>query len=969
MEYKHFTLGIDLAFDATLQNYLPTAYIVENKNSRLGYIQKKATLETLPGYQIVLTENERAIFDLIQTVQIDNIAHRFNATKKSKKTLDELLKVEDHKRIILPFVERQLAKFYDNIIENPLPISIEMGRAGYFNQHQIQIAKETAKPKLFFSKDEQGLTYSLQLDIASKVVDPSESKITLLLNTPGWIVVDGVLYALEHINAKKLSPFLTKKTLIIPQKTAKAYFESFIKDVVKKVDIVAEGFQMITQNDLQTCIIEPVYHLFYGKYVWQLRFVYGDIEFISTDFRKKHVSLLWNDAESISILETKRDFEQESVYYEKLKALNFVYLEEGFFSNKSDLNQIEKYEQVYHLLALKSQLEEAGFQVSDFEIDRNIVYANGGIIQHQISDKMDWFDIEMTVTCGAFSFPFLKIIPHLKSEQRFYELPNGTFFIIPQEWFSHYKPIIDLAEIHQEKIKIRKNQYTLLDLLQLDAPKPKLSTQKVQEFILPKTIQATLRPYQELGVQWLWEHHQNQLGACLADDMGLGKSLQCITLLDFVKTTLPNASQEDNTPTDLFSVVETQKASLQSLIVCPTSLVFNWANELDKFAPHLNVVLYLGKDRKKLQKSIQDHDITITSYGILLRDYDWFSTQNFLYLIVDESQQIKNRESKIFNKISQISAEHKISLSGTPIENSLSDLWSQMQFINPNLLGEYAKFEKIFKKPIEKNQSEEALIQLKNLVKPYILRRTKEQVLPDLPELTEQVFFSELEEHQKSLYEAEKSKARNILLGIQPTLQKQNFQVFQTLMKLRQLSNHPKLVGEAQIIDSGKFSDVTQYMETLLKSGHKVLIYSFFVEHLKLYTQWCDEQEIPYAAFTGQTKVEDRNAEIEKFRHNDAVQLFFMTTQSGGVGLTLTEANFVLILDPWWNPFKELQATGRAHRIGQEKPVHVVRFIAKDTIEEKILQLQNRKKGISDSVIELQTVPNEVLENLEFILA
>ncbi|MCC7520603.1 MAG: DEAD/DEAH box helicase [Flavobacteriaceae bacterium] len=968
MEYNHFTLGIDLAFDATLQNYLPTAYIVENKNSRLGYIQKKATLETLPGYQIVLTENERAIFDLIQTVQIDNIAHRFNATKKSKKTLDELLKVEDHKRVILPFVERQLAKFYDKIIENPLPISIEMGRAGYFNQHQIQIAKEPAIPKLFFSKDEMGLTYSLQLDISSRIINPSETKVTLLLNTPGWIVVDGVLYALEHINAKKLSPFLTKKTLIIPQKTAKAYFESFIKDVVKKVDIVAEGFQVISQNALQTCIIEPVYHLFSGKYIWQLRFVYGEIEFISTDFRKKHVSLLWNDSESISILETKRDFEQENVYYEKLKAFNFVYLEEGFFSNHSDLHQIEKYELVYNLLTLKSQLEEAGFQVSDFEIDRNVVYANGGNIQHQISDKMDWFDIEMTIKTGAFEFPFTQIVSNLKTGNRFYELPNATFFLIPDEWFSQYKPLLDWADIQSNQIKIRKSQFTLLEVLQTDKPKPLLQTQETTVFQTPTTIKATLRPYQETGVNWLWEHHQNHLGACLADDMGLGKSLQCITLLDHVRTTFPIIPNTEVPNLDLFTELSDSKAPLQSLIVCPTSLVYNWENEIQKFAPHFKVALYLGKDRKQLQKTIQSQDITITSYSVLLRDFEWFNTLHFLYLIVDESQQIKNRDSKIFKIISQIDAEHKVSLSGTPIENSLSDLWSQMQFINPNLLGEYPKFEKIFKKPIEKNQSEEALTHLKSLVKPYILRRTKEQVLTDLPKLTEQVFFSELEESQKLLYESEKSKARNLLLGVKTTSGKHNAQVFKTLMKLRQLSNHPWLAGEIRESESGKFSDVTLYLETLLKSGQKVLIYSFFVDHLKIYTQWCENQGIPFALFTGQTKVENRKNEIEKFRNDASIQLFFMTTQSGGVGLTLTEANFVLILDPWWNPFKELQATGRAHRIGQEKPVHVVRFIAKNTIEEKILNLQARKKGISDAIIELQTVPSEVLEQLEFIL-
>lgn len=968
MANKLYALCVDLAYDETLQNYLPTAYIVDVKDSHLAYIQKKATVETLPGYDITLSDTEKEIFDLIQLLQVENLNHRFNVTKKNKKSLQDLLKTDDHKSVILPFVQRQLAKFYDKIKETPLPMSIEMGRTGYFEQHQISISKETIKPKLYFSKTDLGMTYALRLEVSSEIIYPSDVKIVLLLNQPGWIVLDKVLYALEHINSKKLSPFLTKKDLVIPQKTVKTYFETFIKDVVKKVDIEADGFQINSQNKLQNCVIEPIYHLFSGKYLVQLRFIYDGIEFVSTDKRKKHVSLEVYDQDSISILETKRDFEMESKYLEKLATFDWQPFEDGFFTKSFDLKHIGKYDFVYDIITQKETLIEAGFRVPDFEIDRNLVYAHQGGLTHQISDKMDWFDIEMTIKTGTFEFPFTQIVSNLKTGNRFYELPNATFFLIPDEWFSQYKPLLDWADIQSNQIKIRKSQFTLLEVLQTEKPKPLLQTQETTVFQTPTTIKATLRPYQETGVNWLWEHHQNHLGACLADDMGLGKSLQCITLLDFVRTTLPIIPNIEVPNLDLFTELSDSKVPLQSLIVCPTSLVYNWENEIQKFAPHFKVSLYLGKDRRQLQKTIQVQDITITSYSVLLRDFEWFNTLHFLYLIVDESQQIKNRDSKIFKIISQIDAEHKVSLSGTPIENSLSDLWSQMQFINPNLLGEYPKFEKLFKKPIEKNQSEEALTHLKSLVKPYILRRTKEQVLTDLPKLTEQVFFSELEESQKLLYESEKSKARNLLLGVKTTQGKHNAQVFKTLMKLRQLSNHPWLAGEIRESESGKFSDVTLYLETLLKSGQKVLIYSFFVDHLKIYTQWCENQGIPFALFTGQTKVENRKSEIEKFRNDASIQLFFMTTQSGGVGLTLTEANFVLILDPWWNPFKELQATGRAHRIGQEKPVHVVRFIAKDTIEEKILKLQARKKGISDAIIELQSVPSEVLEQLEFIL-
>jgi non-specific serine/threonine protein kinase len=304
-------------------------------------------------------------------------------------------------------------------------------------------------------------------------------------------------------------------------------------------------------------------------------------------------------------------------------------------------------------------------------------------------------------------------------------------------------------------------------------------------------------------------------------------------------------------------------------------------------------------------------------------------------------------------------------LSGTPIENSLDDLWSQMQFINPNLLGSYAFFKENFKIPIEKKKDEDAVENLKKLINPYILRRTKEQVAKDLPALTEQVFYTEMEPEQLKLYEKEKSAARNFLLNLDN--QKNKINILNVLLKLRQIANHPVLIGDESIA-SGKFVDVIEYIETLQKAGQKILIFSSFVKHLELYTNWCNANKHQYSLLTGSVSSENKEKAIADFQNNEQNQLFFISLKAGGVGLNLTAANYVIVLDPWWNPFAEKQAIARAHRIGQKQQVNVVRFITKDSIEEKISSLQKNKTDLVDTIIEDHTIPHSITENISYLL-
>jgi len=573
-------------------------------------------------------------------------------------------------------------------------------------------------------------------------------------------------------------------------------------------------------------------------------------------------------------------------------------------------------------------------------------------------ENEDWFDVKMQITCGDFTFSITEIITHLKEGNPFYELPDGTFFMIPNEWFFDYNALIEFSTRGESSLLLKKNQYPILEQVtsgSFQSEKALISW----EYQPSSLVNATLRTYQKEGVKWLMEHHLNALGACLADDMGLGKTLQTLSVLALVKEQI--SEEQIIEPVDLFSNTIPEKKPLKALLIAPSSLLFNWANETQKFVPSFKVMTYYGKNRFELIPQMNNFDLILTSYSVALRDELFLKKENFNYLILDESQYIKNKNSKIFKVLNEINADNKITLSGTPIENSLDDLWSQMQFLNPDLLGEYPFFAHYFKFPIEKLKDEDKINELKNLIKPYVLRRTKEQVLKDLPEVEAHYFISEMTSDQKSIYEKEKSVIRNLLLDDPET--KKNFTVLNSLMKLRLLANHPKLVPDTTGT-SGKFKDITAYIETLVLAGKKVLIFSSFVKHLELYTVWCRENQIRFCTITGETTPSNREKAVIEFQE-DATLLFFISLKAGGVGLNLTAASYILLLDPWWNPFAENQAIGRAHRIGQKNKVSVVRFISKDTIEEKIVALQQKKKDISSSIIGSDEIPEElVLEEL-----
>jgi non-specific serine/threonine protein kinase len=408
--------------------------------------------------------------------------------------------------------------------------------------------------------------------------------------------------------------------------------------------------------------------------------------------------------------------------------------------------------------------------------------------------------------------------------------------------------------------------------------------------------------------------------------------------------------------------------NLMALIIVPASLIFNWEEEIIKFCPKFSFYSLAGSTRHTQKNLLDQFDVVLTTYQTALRDISDLGKFSWQYIILDESHMIKNRESKIFKAVNQLNTVHKISLSGTPIENSLADLWSQMQFINPDILGTFSFFKKHFVLPIQQQQDEGALQQLRLMVEPFILRRRKQDVAKDLPEISSQIEYVPMTPAQEKMFEEEKSAARNYLLAISEETPDFTFHVLSSLLRLRQIANHPKLLDELSEVDSGKFNHVQEQINSVLASGHKVLIFSSFTSHLDLFSKVFDEYGRPYCLLTGKTSQKKRKEQVHLFQEDAKNQVFLISIKAGGTGLNLTRADYVFILDPWWNPFVEEQAIARAHRIGREQPISVIRFISKNSIEEKIILLQARKKILAAELIEGSEQVKLAKEDLRFLL-
>ncbi len=918
--------------------YLIEPHMVQlNTNGSFSLTYQRIFSNTAKEFDRFLDESDYQLIQLLEEVEQGNLIKRYH--KKAIRPIEFFSKVFDEKfyEFIRPKIEKKLMEALTLLGTKPLFL---MGKEGWPVEKPIKIADEAATVLFHFRRNETETRYFPTIKYQGLRIEFMFKDAQIICNQPAWLLLDETLYYFEdELEGKKLQPFLNKRFISIPSASEKAYFEKFVGPLIEKHHVYAEGFSIQTEKYEAKPVLKII-SLHSGLHQLQLYFKYGNYVFPADQGKKVSVKMEKRGNEYL-FHRIKRSFSWEKTKLEALQAKGLRSAGSLFINLELDSASTDSHE--FDIIEWLNEnhdwLMENGFEIEQTDADKRFLLGNSRI-NLEIKEGNDWFDIHASVWFGPYEIPFIQLKNHILHKIKEFVLPSGEIAIIPEKWFSQYANLMHFSEGQQE-LKLKKHHLGLLNdfangelaSISMDRKLQQLNNfEGIENIELPRGFKGKLRPYQEAGYQWFNFLRQYHFGGCLADDMGLGKTVQTLALLQKVKE-------------------ENPESRLTSLIIMPTSLIYNWEREAAKFAPDLKLLIYTGVFRNKDIAQFSKYDLVLTTYGISRVDIELLSSMFFNYIILDESQNIKNAASKSYKAIRQLKAKHKLILSGTPVENSVNDLWTQMSFINPGLLGSQHYFQEEFVIPIEKKKDEEKAKKLQALIKPFVLRRNKSQVATELPPKTEHLFYCQMSAEQAERYEQVKSEYRNELLQSleEGTFAKKQVQVLQGLTKLRQIANHPKLIDEDFSGESGKFENVTHTLENILANGHKVLIFSQFVRQLDMYRKYFDKEKIGYAYLDGQTQ--NRGEIVRKFQENKEIQLFLISLKAGGVGLNLTEADYVFILDPWWNPAVEQQAIDRTHRIGQTKNVFIYKFISKDTVEEKILALQGRKKMVAESLI------------------
>jgi superfamily II DNA or RNA helicase len=576
------------------------------------------------------------------------------------------------------------------------------------------------------------------------------------------------------------------------------------------------------------------------------------------------------------------------------------------------------------------------------------LFRNPNSLNFHLSSGIDWFELHGSVEFGETRITIPKLLAALKRRESTVLLDDGSYGMLPEEWLEKYGLLAGLGTAEGDHVRFSRNQAGLLDALL--ASQPEVSCDALFERARnelknfggvaaadpPSGFQGSLRPYQRGGLGWLHFLQRFGFGGCLADDMGLGKTIQVLALLEERRAARGLSRAADKQP--------------PSLVIMPRSLVFNWIQEARRFTPTLRILEHTGGVRIRGHKHFDDYDVVFTTYGTLRRDASFFKDKLFDYVILDEAQAIKNSSTESAKATRLLSSHHRLALSGTPIENHLGELWSLFEFLNPGMLGSASLFK--LGRGTGGKLDEEQRSMLAQALRPFILRRTKSQVARDLPEKVEQTLFCQLEPPQRALYDELRDHYRDTLLNRieRDGLDKSRMQILEALLRLRQAAIHPGLIDRSRSHEpSAKLDMLLPQLAEVLDEGHKALVFSQFTSMLQILRNRLDQQNIGYEYLDGQTR--DRAAPVERFQNNPESRLFLISLKAGGLGLNLTAAEYVFLLDPWWNPAVEAQAIDRTHRIGQTRSVFAYRLIAKDTVEEKVLELQESKREIAEAII------------------
>lgn len=934
-------------------------FIEANQQGTFYTIKAQVLKEDVDRNPEMFSKAEKRLVELIEKYSDESLARKFSRKYGSKEFFHNI-NAEFFNEHITPYIDKQIVEGLKIIHENHIRLYFKPAKYNnLYDEDLIKIGTELAVPTFHFELNNEGLFYRLSVQYKKQPLKLLHKKPLMVVDTPCRMVMRNELIAFEKLSGKRLSPFFEKEMVKIPLSVVEKYMKSFVYGLIQEHDVVAKGFEIVNVESEKRAIIAIEIGLEYEPML-VLKFQYGSKRFQAGRIGNVEIEFK-NQSGNYVFYKHQRDLVWEKSITDFLNGLGLQLSGNLLVFSKSNPFYVDerKYGIINWVNQHHAELKSLNISLEQ-HIDGTNFYTGSQNLNINLKMEGDWFDLYAMVTFGEFQIPFIRLKRNILNGKREYVLPNGQVAILPLEWFVKYKDLIPFGENYKDGLRFSKHHFSLISE-KFDGLDPeiqeKIDAFKTHHFELldePEGLKATLRHYQREGFSWMQTLSKNSFGGCLADDMGLGKTLQTLTLLLNQKEEVNDELVADFTANSELQLFPSQKPKTPaSLIVVPTSLVHNWQNEIKKFAPQLKVYQHIGTQRKRianLRGIVDYYNIILTTYGTIRNDYELLNGITFNYLILDESQNIKNSGSKTYQSVCEIEAKHRLVLTGTPIENSLTDLWSQLNFLNPGLLGSLQFFKKEYIQPIEKGSDEERQKQLYQLISPFILRRTKEQVASDLPPLTEQIRYCQMTEDQSKIYEEQKSSIRNSLLeNIEKQgVEKSTFLALQGLTRLRQLANHPALFNFPEV-DSGKFNEVIRSMENLMAERHKVLIFSSFVTHLKLFQAEFESRNWDYCLLTGQTR--DRESVIQEFQKSDKKRIFLISLKAGGVGLNLTSADYIFILDPWWNPAAENQAVNRAHRIGQDKKVFVYRFITEDSIEEKIQVLKERKMALAGQFI------------------
>ncbi|OFY64545.1 MAG: hypothetical protein A3H98_01095 [Bacteroidetes bacterium RIFCSPLOWO2_02_FULL_36_8] len=951
--YEHEFLGI-----------LPESYIVQTKGNRELTLQHQTlSVRNVTEFSHGLDEKDMELVHLIDDTHPEAIIRKFHKEKIRPADFFQrffLPKSKYHNprflEYIQSYIDRKIADLFDLWVGKRLFFSNPDGEpAG----RELFIQKEPARVYFHFDRNEENTHYFIIIKCGDERINFQFQNAKILCQQPVWLLVNNLLYYFpKEIDGKKISPFLNKWFIEIPRSLEEEYFKKFARPLIESHKVFLNGMTLIEEKHA------PIARLVFShskqaqtgtlfepsaedtekfsptsapdETIIQCLFRYGNYQLpldenksFSVEFSKEGTGWIFARIFRDSIFEKTKItfFKQLGVTFShatcKMNRLDFL----GWLNLHYDV-----------LMNQGIELEELKNTSSDSTAEKYFIgQAN---ISIEVKEGNDWFDVYSTVRFGKYEIPFIELKNHILSNIREFRLPDGTVAVIPSEWFAQFGNLSVHLQEDNGRLKLKKYHVGIVRSLEdkkliVPAKDGKMNNllepEKLTDIPMPDEFNGQLRHYQKTGYNWLHYLNSLKMGGFLADDMGLGKTVQTLAFL--------------------MSLYKEKEIKNASLVIMPTSLIYNWEDEARKFTPALKVMKFTGPQRQKDPMVFHQHHVIFTTYGIVRMDHDFLKKYPFNYIILDESQAIKNFSSQISQAVKNLESANRIMLTGTPIENSTSDLWSQMEFANHGFLGNFKYFNSEFVIPIEKQKNQERSVELQKMIQPFILRRTKQQVEKELPEKFEQVLFNEMSEEQQIFYDEIKSGFRNqILKSIgEKGLAQSQFILLQGLTMLRQIVNHPRMLNEDYSGDSGKFNEVCEMIENAMKEGHKVLIFSQFVKLLTILREHLDKSNIIYAYLDGNTQ--NRKSPVEKFQHDDAVKLFLISLKAGGLGLNLTAADYVFILDPWWNPAVEMQAINRAHRIGQDKTVFIYKFITKNSVEEKILNLQASKLKLAEDLI------------------